>query len=150
VQLPIPKIGFKSSRLDLSSVPLLPSSHPGRLASRNSTRLNSTQPFFVNHYARTMQKTQYLCCWEVMFLAPLNSNGSYYIVACVFIATGICLPRRCLTMNVYSDFSIPAFERNIKYETIYVPTIELPILFICFSSSRISIVENSYLKWFGI
>jgi hypothetical protein len=36
----------------LNSIPLLPSSHPGRLASRNSTRLDSTR----------LDSIQFLCC----------------------------------------------------------------------------------------
>jgi hypothetical protein len=34
--------------------------------------------------------------------APLHSNKSYSIVACVFTSTGICLPSRYLAINVYS------------------------------------------------
>jgi hypothetical protein len=46
LQLPIPKTR-------LNSIPLLPSSYPGRLVSRNST------PFFsTEHFAQTTQKTQ--------------------------------------------------------------------------------------------
>jgi hypothetical protein len=48
-----------------------------------------------------------------VFTAPLHINGSYSILACVFVAAGICLPSRCLTMNDYSDFNIPAFERHV-------------------------------------
>jgi hypothetical protein len=35
------------------------------------------------------------------------------IVACLFVAAGTCLPRRCLAMNVYSDFTIPASRRHV-------------------------------------
>jgi hypothetical protein len=48
-----------------------------------------------------------------MFTAPLHSNGSYYIVAWVFVAAGMCLPSRCLAMNVYSDLNVPAFGRLV-------------------------------------
>jgi hypothetical protein len=48
-----------------------------------------------------------------VFTAPLHNNGSYVIVVCVFVAAGMCLPSRCLWMNVYSDFSIPAFGRLV-------------------------------------
>jgi hypothetical protein len=50
LQLPIPKTG-------LGSIPLLSSSCLGRLASRNSTRLLSSE---LNPFARTTQKTQHL------------------------------------------------------------------------------------------
>jgi hypothetical protein len=48
-----------------------------------------------------------------VFTAPLRSNGSYLIVACVFVAAGICLPSRCLAMNIHSDFTISAFGTHI-------------------------------------
>jgi hypothetical protein len=106
----------------LNSISLLRSSYPGRLASRNSIRLYSTTFYaaianfgnhLYDHFARTMRKTQPLNCWEGVFTAPFHSNGSYSIVVCVFVSTGICLPCRCLEMNVYSDFTIPAFERHV-------------------------------------
>jgi hypothetical protein len=50
-----------------------------------------------------------------VFTAPLHSNGSYSIVACVFVDAGMCLSSRCLAMNVYSDFTIPAFGRHSQY-----------------------------------
>jgi hypothetical protein len=50
---------------------------------------------------------------EGVFKAPLLSNGSYSIVACVFVAAGMCLPTRYLAMNVYSDFAIPVFGRRV-------------------------------------
>jgi hypothetical protein len=58
-----------------------------------------------------------LCIVEGVFTALLHSNGSYPIVACVFVAAGMCLPSRCLAMNDYSDFAIPAFGRHV---TIYL------------------------------
>jgi hypothetical protein len=41
------------------------------------------------------------------------SNGSHSIVACAFVAVGMCLPSRCLAMNVYSDFAIQDFGRDV-------------------------------------
>jgi hypothetical protein len=43
----------------------------------------------------------------------LHWNGTYSIVACVFIVKGICLKSRCLVMNVYSDFAISTFGRSV-------------------------------------
>jgi hypothetical protein len=45
--------------------------------------------------------------------SAMHSNGNYSIVACVFVAAGMCLPSRCLAINVYSDFTIPAFQRHV-------------------------------------
>jgi hypothetical protein len=66
-----------------------------------------------NYFAWITQKTQHLCCCEGVFTEPLRSNGSYLIVACVFVAEGICLPSRYLAMNVYSDFGFGASCYNI-------------------------------------
>jgi hypothetical protein len=35
------------------------------------------------------------------------------IVACLFFAAGTCLLRRCLAINVYSDFTIPASGHQV-------------------------------------
>jgi hypothetical protein len=42
------------------------------------------------------------------------------IVACLFVATGTCLPNRCLAMNVYSEFTIPAFRRHVTIFSAYL------------------------------
>jgi hypothetical protein len=74
----------------LNSIPLLPSSYPGRLASRNSTQFFSTVLFFITtlHVPRSKQP---LYCWEGVFIATLHNNGSCSIVTCVFL-----LPRECV------------------------------------------------------
>jgi hypothetical protein len=87
------------------------------MAPRNSTFFHAVTASFrtlpYNHLARTTQKTQPLCYCECVFTTALHSNGSYSIVACVFVVAGICLPGRCLAMNVYSYFAIPDFRRHI-------------------------------------
>jgi hypothetical protein len=52
-----------------------------------------------------------------VFTAPLHGNGSYSIVACVFVAAEMCLQSSYLAMNIYSDFTIPAFGRHV---TMYI------------------------------
>jgi hypothetical protein len=74
-------------------------------------RLETEATLLYNHFERTTQKTVY--CWEGVFTEPLHSNGSYSIVACIFVAAGMCLPSRSLVMNVYSDFTIPAFGCHV-------------------------------------
>jgi hypothetical protein len=110
LQLPI-------SKTRLNSIPLLLSSYPGRLAFRNSTLFFTTPVslgnFLHNNSAQSTQKTQPHYCWEGVFLAPLHSNGSYSIVSCVLVAAGMCLPSRCLAINVYSDFVIPTFGHHV-------------------------------------
>jgi hypothetical protein len=115
----------------LNSNPLLPSSYPGRLASRNSILqwTASTKHFLYNKFALTTQKTQPLYCCEGVFIVPLHSNGSYSIIAYVFVSAGMCLPSRCLAMNVYSNLAIPAFGHHVTiFFTIYVFKIILPFL----------------------
>jgi hypothetical protein len=60
-----------------------------------------------------------LSCYEGVFTTSLHSNGSYSSVACIFVAAGMCFLCRCLAMNIYSDFTIPAFGRHV---TIYMET----------------------------
>jgi hypothetical protein len=79
-----------------------------------------------------MQETQPLYCWESVITAPLHRNGSYYIVACVLVAAGMCLPSRCLVMNIYSDFTIPAFGHRVTIRTSFIQ--HVPYL-ICISQS---------------
>jgi hypothetical protein len=55
-----------------------------------------------------------------VFTAPLHSNGSYSIFACLFVAAGMCLPSRCLAMSVYSNIILLDFGRHITLE--FVPT----------------------------
>jgi hypothetical protein len=93
----------------LNSIPLLPSSYPGRLTSRNLTHYSQ-----LNQSARTTQKIQTLFYYEGVFTVPLHSNGSYLIVVCLLVAVEMCLPCRCLALNVYSDFIIPTFRRHVK------------------------------------
>jgi hypothetical protein len=98
----------------IDSVPLLCSqAHilAGWSLETRLTLLNWT--FICNHFARATRKTRPLYCWEGVFAASLYSNGSYSIAVCVFVAAGMCLPSRCLAMNMYSDFTIPAFGRHV-------------------------------------
>jgi hypothetical protein len=76
---------------------------------RLEIRLDSTEVFFI-----TTQKTQPLYCWEGVCTAPLHSSESYSIVACVFVAAGMCSPSRCLEINVYSEITISAFGRHVS------------------------------------
>jgi hypothetical protein len=79
----------------------------------NAVHFGDNLKFLYNHFARTTQKTQPLYCWEGVFIEPLHSNGSYSIVAFIFVAAGMFLPSRSIAVNVYSDFTIPAFRRHV-------------------------------------
>jgi hypothetical protein len=72
-----------------------------------------------NHFARTMQKTKRLHCWEGVFTAPLYSKGRYSIVACVFVAEGMFLPNRCLAITAHSNFAIPTFGRHVTISCLH-------------------------------
>jgi hypothetical protein len=107
LQLPIPKTR-------LSSIPLLPSSCPCRLASEISTRPDSTKLFFITTFHGPRRKHILSLvgkvCWQ----------RCCYIVACVFVAAGKCLPSRCLAMTVYTYFTIPDFGRHVTLWNISV------------------------------
>jgi hypothetical protein len=49
-----------------------------------------------------------------VFAAPLRGNRNYSIVAFVFIAVGMYLPSRCLTMSISSDFTIPVLGLHVR------------------------------------
>jgi hypothetical protein len=67
-----------------------------------------------------------------VFTTPLHSNGNDSIVASVFIAVGMCLPSRCLEMNIFSDFTISASYqsmfpgRDSKLESFEYKSEEIP------------------------
>jgi hypothetical protein len=44
---------------------------------------------------RTHRKHRFQYCCEGAFTAPLHCNGSYSIVACLFVFAGMCFPSRC-------------------------------------------------------
>jgi hypothetical protein len=104
----------------LNSIPLLPSSYPGSLTSRNSTDTDNLLCPFYNTSAQTTRKTQLAYGWGGIFTAPLHSIGrgagntenTALLLMWAFISTWICLPSRCLAISVYSDFTIPAFGRH--------------------------------------
>jgi hypothetical protein len=84
--------------------------------SRNSTKFFPNEHFFVTTSHGPWRK-QPLYCRAGVFTEPMHSNGSYSIVACAFVASGVFLPSRCLAMNVYSHFIIPTFGHHITYKT---------------------------------
>jgi hypothetical protein len=67
-----------------SSAPKLISWQAG-VSKLDSILLNWT--LLYKYFARTKQKTQSLYCYKGVFAASLYSNGSYPIVACVFVAS---------------------------------------------------------------
>jgi hypothetical protein len=54
---------------------------------------------------------------------PSLELSNISIVACLFVAAGTCLPRRCLATNVYSDSTIPAFRRHVT-----IPSNDWPVM----------------------
>jgi hypothetical protein len=96
----------------------------------NSTRLRLLRwSLLYNHYARTTQKIQPLYFLEDVFTAPFHSNGSYSIVACVFVAAGMCLPGHCLAMNIYSDFDNTGFRASChsKFSVFWALMLYIPV-----------------------
>jgi hypothetical protein len=62
------------------------------------------------------RRNQGIYCWEGVFTALFHSSRSYSIVACVFVATGLCLQIRCLAVNGYSDFTFPTFVHHVTVQ----------------------------------
>jgi hypothetical protein len=103
----------------LNSIPLLPSSYTGRLASRNSTLHSFLNiccwTLFDNAFARTTQKTASIfkeACWLSRCLArDVLLLRSY---ACA----GMCLPSRCLAMGIhvtiYRGLKINSYRRAVR------------------------------------
>jgi hypothetical protein len=107
-----PFLPFLLNHLRLPTLTILSQAHiPAGWRLENQLTLLNWTLFFL--FERTTQKTLPLYCWKGVFTAPLHSNGSYSIVACVFFAAGMCLTSRCLAMNVHFDFTIPTFGRHI-------------------------------------
>jgi hypothetical protein len=52
------------------------------------------QWIYVNHTENTASSI-------VVFTAPVHRNGSYPIVACIFVAMGMCLPNCCQEMGLH-------------------------------------------------
>jgi hypothetical protein len=123
-----------------NSIPLLPSSYPGRLASRNSTPFFSIELFFITTLNGPRRK-QPLYCWKGIFTEPLHSNGNYSTVACVFVCRGNVftdsLPsNERLFWLRYSGFAIPAFGR---YVTIGISSTYSKKLYLCNSRQSIMV-----------
>jgi hypothetical protein len=55
----------------------------------------------------------FFCCYRGMFTSPLHKSGSSSIVACVFVAAGLCLLSRFLEVNFCFGPSIKAFKRHV-------------------------------------
>jgi hypothetical protein len=70
---------------------------------------------------------QFFHCYRGVYTSRLHRNGSSSIIACVLISTGYCLPRRCLAINVYSGFAVPAFRRHVT--TGYGAVVEMTLTF---------------------
>jgi hypothetical protein len=101
------------SNCQLNSIPLLPSSNPGRLVSSFYAVTASLRTLLYNTLHGPRRKHSLSIDGKTHLTTPLHSNRSDSIVACVLFAAGMWLPNRCLAMNIYSDFIIPAFRRHV-------------------------------------
>jgi hypothetical protein len=60
---------------------------------------------------------------------PFHNNP--FIVTCVFVDAGTCLPRRYIAMNVYSGSTIQAFSRHV---TVIIPPLLVLNTFVLYST----------------
>jgi hypothetical protein len=108
LQLPIPKTR-------LSSIPLLPSPYPGRLASRNPTRLDSTR---LDDYSCQLRNfSLYPRCMDHAENTASIVKQAYLLILCLAIdvlllrvlaPAGMCLPSCCVAMGLYVTLYILA------------------------------------------
>jgi hypothetical protein len=87
---------------------------------------NTSYRSWLRHYATSRVIVDRGTMLQTVFTAPLHSNGNYLIVACVFVATGMCLPSRCLPMNAYSDFTIQASGRHVTVCIYQTARLDIP------------------------
>jgi hypothetical protein len=73
---------------------------------------------------------QFLYCYRGVPTSPLHRNGSYFPVS-LFISAGICLPSRCLAVDVCSGPTIPSFRRHVTV----------------FTTTRVTVFEQSKHVW---
>jgi hypothetical protein len=80
-------------------------------------------PFLLNYLQMLNLNSQF--AWYPHYIAsghtqqktPFPNNP--FIVACVFVAVGTCLPSHCLAINVSSGSPIPVFRHHVTiYNTI--------------------------------
>jgi hypothetical protein len=93
--------------------PLLPSSHPGRPAYRNSTNSNDLLCLFITPRHGPRRKHSLSIVEKSCLQRRCITTGSYSIVAYVFVAVGMFLLSSCIPMDVFSDFNIPAFGCHV-------------------------------------
>jgi hypothetical protein len=121
------KFSFHSLIPILSLFCQLPTKFSSELVSRlagvsklDSIRLRLLKSILLHkHFARTTQKTQPLYCLEAVFTAPLHSKRKLFDCR---------LRIRCRenvfaeSLDVYSDFAVPAFGRHVTIFTGYRAT----------------------------
>jgi hypothetical protein len=117
---------------------LLPQETPSILSSQPPEILVILQPRYGPDRKRRFQQYPY-CCLPI----PCLETGSF-IVACMFISAGTCLPIRCLAMN-YSGFQ--ASCHNISIESLW-KCIHHFIQWLCSSKPCDALCKSSrYTGW---
>jgi hypothetical protein len=123
--------------------------------------------FFITtlHVPRSKKKPHY--CWEGVFTAPLHNDGSCSIVACIFVAEGMCLPSRCLANghllwfhysgfraschNIFLFWKDKAFSAGVSV-IVYAAKLEWASVHFLFSSNCITwklrkVLNNNFSTW---
>jgi hypothetical protein len=94
---------------------------------------------------RDHRKHRFLYCCEGVFTAPLRSNGSYSVVACISVGAGMCLPSSCLTINISSDFTIPVFGLRV---TIWSDISYFSLWYYkCWGVKEYAAIHTHFLTW---
>jgi hypothetical protein len=105
----------------------VPSSYPGRLASRSSTlhfRLDyctvlCCRTLLYNHFARTPEKTPSFIVNKLCLLIPCLAVD--VLLLSEFAFAGMCLPSRCLAMGIHVTLWFPVlFRDRISYPPVWL------------------------------
>jgi hypothetical protein len=79
--------------------------------SEDSTQFNSSVPKLISRQAGVSKLDSTTISPNMVSLLL----GRQLLDCCSRIAMGMCLPNRCLAMNVCSDFALAAFWRRVSY-----------------------------------
>jgi hypothetical protein len=126
----------------LNSIPLLPSSYPGRLGSRNSTQFFWSELFFITTFHGPRRKHNR----SIVGKTSLQRLSIATEVTRLLLAYS--LPRECvyLATNIYSDFDVPVFGCHVTIQTNPAPLGSVLRLFLGFMSPP-RLFHNSRRSW---
>jgi hypothetical protein len=121
---------------------MLPSSNSchGRLASRNSALLDSTELFFIATLHGPFRKHSLYIGGKACLQRRCIAAEVIRLLLAYSLLRGICLHTRCLKTSVDSDFASPAFGRHVTILSCILVTqiIRNPAIEFCYDRNKAS------------